>query len=107
MSEHPMQPQEIAEAGRRIYDSVYRAELEKTHANQFVVIDVTTEKAYVAPHPEEALKKAEADSPNGKFHLIKIGAPGAFKVSYASNVGRHGILRCIGKSGNKAEDCCA
>ncbi len=78
-------PQDIAEAGHEIYQNKYMAEYEDKHSGQFVAIDVRTGKAYVAPHPEEALGNAKTANPDGLFHLVKIGSPGAFRVSYTSN----------------------
>ncbi len=78
-------PQAIAETGERIYQDKYRGELEKSHAGRFVPIDVLTEQAYVADLPEEALERARSASPTGLFHLIRIGSPGAFRMSSLSD----------------------
>jgi hypothetical protein len=75
-------PGKIAEVGERIYADRYKAELERTSLGQFVAIDVLTGKHYVAQFPEQALEKARAEATNGVFHLIRIGSPGAFKVSF-------------------------
>jgi hypothetical protein len=77
-------PDKIREVGEGIYEKEYRANLERERRGDFVAIDVTTGKAYVAKHPEEALKEARKQAPSGIFHLIRIGSPGAFKVSYAT-----------------------
>ena len=85
----PMQkfttPQEIASEGTRIYDEKYRSDYEAKHAGQFVAIDVKSQKAFVATQPEEAIRKAQMAAGDGIFHLIKIGSPGAFRVSYTTN----------------------
>jgi len=81
-------PDKIAEEGQRLYDERHRTRLEQEHRGQFVAIDVTTGNAYLAKFPEEAIEEARKQAPNGVFHLIRIGAPGAFKVSYGS---RHGF----------------
>lgn len=75
-------PGKIADAGDRIYSDKYKSQLEADQMGHFVAIDVTTEEAYVAEFPEQALEKARTAAPNGIFHLIRIGAPGAFKVSF-------------------------
>lgn len=77
-------PEKIAEEGQRLYDERHRARLEVQHRGQFVAIDVTTGDAYTALYPEQALEEARSQAPNGVFHLIRIGAPGAFKVSFGS-----------------------
>lgn len=85
-------PQEIAEAGQRIFDK-RRHEFETLYPGQFVVIDIETEAFYPAPHPEEALSKAREANPRGKFHLIKVGSAGAFRVSYSLNARRQWLFR--------------
>ena len=77
-------PDKIAEEGQRLYDERHRARLEQEHLGHFVAIDVMTGNAYVATFPEQAIEEARKQAPNGVFHLIRIGAPGAFKVSFGS-----------------------
>lgn len=78
-------PQEIAAAGQRIYEAKFKIDYEKKHAGCFLAIDVTSEQAFLSEQPEEALRKGQEASPSGIFHLMKIGASGAFRVSYNSN----------------------
>ena len=78
-------PDKIAEAGRRLYAERHQIRLEKDHSGHFVAIDVLSGEAYVAEFPEQALEQAREKAPSGIFHLIRIGAPGAFKVSYSSH----------------------
>lgn len=92
-----MTPEEIAETGQRIYASRYQKEYERAHANQFAVVDVTTERAYVALTADAALKMAESSSPDGQFFLIRIGSAGAYKVSYALDVHGEGLFRDTGQ----------
>jgi hypothetical protein len=73
-------PEILAAKGEQIYEKV-RKDYEATHPGQYVAIDVTTGKLYPAPNSEDALEAARADSPNGIFHLVRVGARGAFKVS--------------------------
>jgi len=78
-------PHVIAKAGQEIYEKRYKAAYEREHGGKFVAIDVATEAAYLAETPEAALHAAKGASPSGVFHLIRIGSPGAFRVSYTSN----------------------
>ena len=78
-------PEKIAEEGERIYAERYQSQLELERRGHFVAIDVTTDKSYVEEFPEEALEAARKQAPNGIFHLIRIGAPGAFKVSFGAS----------------------
>ena len=80
-------PQAIVDAAEEIYNRKYRADLEQSCLGEFVAINVLTEEAFTAKLPEEALEKARRASPGGLFHLMKIGASGAFRVSYSSSRG--------------------
>ena len=74
-------PSEIAHAAEAIYKAKYAAEYGQLYDGKFVVIDVTDERAYLAAHAEGALGEARRQSPHGVFHLMKVGAPGTFKMS--------------------------
>jgi hypothetical protein len=75
-------PEKIAEAGELIYAERYQAQLDPDQRGHFIAVDVTSGEGYVADYPEQALQKARTASPSGIFHLIRIGAPGAFRVSF-------------------------
>lgn len=78
-------PDKIAEAGERLYSEKYKTEYEKKYSGQFVAIEVSTGKPFVAKYPEEALEAGRKAVPAGIFHLIRVGSAGAFRVSYASH----------------------
>ncbi len=78
-------PGVIAETGERIYDEKYRAEYEAKHGGKFVAVNVHTGGATLGDTPEEALRRAKETDPSGIFHLIRVGSPGAFRVSYAQH----------------------
>jgi hypothetical protein len=78
-------PKAAAALGEQIYSDNFRAEYEVTHFGKFVAIDVQSKTAYLGDSAEEALDKARKASPNGVFHLIKVGSTGAFRVSYTNN----------------------
>jgi hypothetical protein len=86
-------PKAVADAGERIYERQYRADFEKQHPGRFVAIDVLTEKAFLGDRPEEALQRAKEANPQGIFHLIRVGAPGAFRVSRTSHASGDWVLR--------------
>ncbi len=77
-------PDKIAAEGERIYDEKYRAKYEAEVLGHYIVIDVLTGIGYVEQFPEQALEAARNAAPTGIFHLIRIGAPGAFKVSFGA-----------------------
>jgi len=78
-------PKAIAELGEKIYRDRYKEPYERDHPGKFVAIDVTTQKAYIDQTPEAVLEAARKDSPEGLFHLIQVGFPGAFRVSYTTH----------------------
>jgi hypothetical protein len=86
-------PAEIARVGEKVYDRKYRVGYERSHNGEFVAIDVRSEKAYVAATPEGAIAQGKREAPNGLFHLIKIGSPGAFRVSSTSHADNSRIFR--------------
>ena len=75
-------PRKIAEAAEKIYTSSYKEKLEKSNSGEFAVIDVRSGNVYVGKFAEDALRDAREKAPNGVFHLIRIGSPGAFRVGY-------------------------
>ena len=74
--------EKIVHAGERIYEERYKAQLELRRYGHFIAVDVISGIGYVAEYPEEALQDARAAAPNGIFHLIRIGARGAFRVGF-------------------------
>ena len=86
-------PTAIAEAGERIYRDQYKEQYERDYPGKFVAIDVASGKAYVADTPEGVLEQARADSADGIFHLIQVGQPGAFRVSYTNHSNVDWIFR--------------
>ena len=78
-----LSPKEMAAKGEAIYNEKYRAQYEAEHPGKFVAIDINTGKAWVNDTPEGALGTAQGDSPEGLFHLIKVGAPGVYRVGYS------------------------
>ena len=77
-------PKAVAEAGERIYNDTYREQYERDHFGKFVAIEVTSKKAFIGDSAEKALEEARTESPNGIFHLILVGSPGAFRVGYSN-----------------------
>lgn len=86
-------PKALAERGEQIYTDKYKEAFELEHPDKFVAIDVTTEKAYIADSPMQALEAARRDASGGLFHLIKVGSRGAYRVSYTNNAAMDWIFR--------------
>ena len=78
-------PKAIVQAGERIYREKYQQQFEATHMGKFVAIDVNSEQAYLGDTPEDALFGGLNESPEGVFHLIKVGALAAIHMSTISD----------------------
>ena len=81
-------PEMIAHRGEAIYkekfQEVYERLLRSKYFGKFLAIDISSEKAFVDDTPLGALQKAQAENPDGLFHLVKIGFPGVYKLGYTS-----------------------
>ena len=77
-------PVHIAKEAERIYKEKYQEEYEDKYDGKFVAIDIESEIAYLGDHPENALQKAREGSSFGVFHLIRVGASGAFNMGYVA-----------------------
>ena len=75
-------PARIAERAEAIYEERYKQEMEASHDGEFVAIDVLNGGCHLGETAEQALQTAREKSPNGVFHLMRVGALGAFTSSY-------------------------
>ena len=71
-------PRDVARAGRKVYER-HRADFERLHHGQYVLIDIRTEKVYLAESPEGAYRRAAAEGQLGPFHLMRVGDRAAFR----------------------------
>lgn len=76
-------PKQLAEKGEAIYKAKFQQEYERLHPGKYAAIDITTEKAYVADTPEAAVDLLQKENPQAFFHLVRIGAPGVYKVGFS------------------------
>ena len=83
MTSHLTNPKQIADAGERIYRDKFQKEFEGKYNGEFVAIDVTTETAHLGKTVDEAIAAARASNSKGIFHLIRVGFPSAYQVSYS------------------------
>jgi len=93
MSAQFSDPKSVAEAGEKIYREHYQTRYETTHQGKFLAVDILSGNAYLGHDPEAALTEAKKNSPQGRFHLIKIGSLGAYRVSYTSNAGANWLYK--------------
>ncbi|MDA2927716.1 hypothetical protein MYX78_10895 [Acidobacteria bacterium AH-259-G07] len=85
MNQSFLNPKEIATRGEQIYEEKYKKKYEKEHGGKFLAINVETGEAFLGNTAQSSFKLAKKKNPSGIFHLIKIGALGAYRVSYTSN----------------------
>ena len=57
-------PREVAKAGRKVYER-HRAELERRHRGEYALIDIRTERLFLATSPEAAYRQAAAERERG------------------------------------------
>jgi len=69
---------EIAKAGRRVYER-HRTDFERHHQGQYVLIDIRTEKVFIADSPEAAYRQVTPEQREGPFYLVRVGARAAFR----------------------------
>ena len=73
----------IASQAQQLYDREFKTRYEPAHAGQFLAIDIMSGTAHLGQRAEEALQAGRQECPYGVFHLIRIGAPGAFSSQHA------------------------
>lgn len=64
--------QEIAEAGRKIYEEV-KSQYEPQHNGKFLAIDIETKNVYMGETTSEAVEQARVAYPQRVFYVVKIG----------------------------------
>ncbi len=80
MSDSMLTKDEIARRGREIYERDVRAEVEREHDGEFLVVDVATGDYAVGQDEDEVFDRAEAKDPEGLFYLMRVGRPAAHRI---------------------------
>jgi len=65
-------PRDVARAGRKVYER-HRADLERHHRGHFVLIDIRSERIYLADSPEGAYRKASAERVVKGRYPLRVG----------------------------------
>lgn len=79
------QLRDVVQRGERIYAEKYQQQYESQYPDHYIVIEVNSGAAFLAQYPEDAIAKAQGAVQNGALHLIRIGAPSAYQLSYFSD----------------------
>ena len=77
-------PKSLAKLGEAIYQEKYKTAYEADHDGKFVAINVGTSEAFIGDSPDTALDLAHKTDPRALVHLVRVGFPSAFQLSYAS-----------------------
>jgi len=90
---------EIVQKAEHAYAEKFRAKCEAEFNGQYAVIDITDDSLFVGEFPEIAMpeiampeiamKEAIEKSPDGVFHLIRIGSPAS--VCHVGHLGRQHV----------------
>lgn len=78
---------EIARRGREIYARDIRAEVEREHDGEFLVVDFVTGDYTVGEDEDEVFGRAEAKDPEGLFHLVRVGRPAVHRIGGSAGPG--------------------
>jgi hypothetical protein len=73
-----LDPEAVAERGRKIYDKVRRA-MEAEHQGKFVIVDTRSEKVIIGESPESAYREARKAKLTGPFHFVRVGDRGVYR----------------------------
>ena len=87
-----LNPEIIAEKGKKIYQEKLKDILERDHKGEFVAIEVESEKYFLGKTPEEALGVAKKEFSDRIFHLIRIGFAGVYNASWSSGNKNYGWI---------------
>ena len=71
-------PRDVARTGRKVYER-HRAQFEQRHRGKYILIDVGSERIYVADSPEAAYRQAAAKHEAGPFHVARVGDRAAYR----------------------------
>ena len=74
--------EEVVRRGREIYEREVRAEVEREHEGDFVVVDITTGDWEVDEDDIVASDRALAKNPDAVLYFAKAGHPAAYRLSY-------------------------
>ena len=79
-------PEEIIRIATDIYNEKYRVDCERSHMDHFVAVDVTTGEAYIGEFSGDVMDEADKKSPEGVFHIIRIGSEATYEAGYLISV---------------------
>jgi hypothetical protein len=74
--------EEVVRRGREIYDRDVRAEIEREHEGEFVVVDITTGAWEVDEDDVTASDRALAKNPDAVLYFARAGRPAAYRLGH-------------------------
>jgi hypothetical protein len=85
-------PNSIAEKGEILYREKFQADYEVRYPGKYLAIDVNSATPYLADTPEQAVENLLKVNPHAYYHLVRIGAPGVYRVGFAHHDQREWFL---------------
>jgi hypothetical protein len=86
MIDERLNPNEIVERGKKLYEGTLRAKLEPHENGKYVAIDVNTGEYEVDRELIKARRRLEAKQPQSQTFVGRIGYPTAIKMGGAVRV---------------------
>jgi len=80
----------------------HRQDFERRYQGKYVLIDIRSEKVFVAESPEEAYRRVAADRVEGPFHLVRVGERAASPAEWRRYAGRP-IAATVPSYGSRAD----
>ena len=74
----------VAEAAKAVYESDYRAEMEKANLGKFIAIEPESRKYFIGETFIDAAMEAKTKIPEKMSFVIKIGSDAAVHIGSAS-----------------------
>jgi hypothetical protein len=63
-----------------LYEQQIRAQVEASHAGQFLILDIETGDYEIDAEDVRALQRAKAKHPEGAFYIVRVGSPTAYRL---------------------------
>ncbi len=73
-------PEDIIRRGRRLYESKLRAQMEATHAGEYLVLNVDTGEYEVDRDDVAASRRARLRFPSAPLFTMRVGHATAFRL---------------------------
>lgn len=80
--EEELSPDQVASLAQAQYETKIRATVEKDHAGEYLVMDITSGQFVVGPDRMAVSNEARRRFPGGTRFLMRIGHPAAIRIGF-------------------------